>query len=399
AAQRQVWNTGGAVAVKLIRTARFFRVLVPALAVALGITWVAFVTLSDGASSPTGRLGGDFPAFYGAGRLILEGRATDLYTPGAQADAQVGLFPDSPPPSTGTSALQPEQSHRGFLMFAYPPYVAAAYAPLAALPYRAAYAVHTLFMALCLLAAVWIAGLEVPLVARHRGLVFSASLLFYPAFESIRGGQNATLTLLLVALLWRTLSRQKYAWAGLLLAALLFKPQFAAAFLLVTLAVGAWRVLPTFALGAAAFWGLGAAVSGVGWAPPWWRWAAAFRTYDAGLNAGIAISLPGLLEGVAPTLGYPFDPTASWVLSSLLLGFGLGAVGFGRSRFPSVSKGAWIAIAAPWIVFSLPHAMHYDAAVALVAGYVAVGQRWRCCRVAAARRRGFLGLRPQRGDP
>ncbi len=62
------------------------------------------------AATLTGRLGGDYPAFYGVARIVASGDWKDLYSPEKQSQSQKGLLP-------GVA---------GFLPFAYPPFVAVA---------------------------------------------------------------------------------------------------------------------------------------------------------------------------------------------------------------------------------------------------------------------------------
>ena len=64
------------------------RLLLAALAAAF-----LFVALTaDGSSTATGRLGGDYPAFHGAGSIVLDGNLDSLYDPAAQAAAQEDLL-------------------------------------------------------------------------------------------------------------------------------------------------------------------------------------------------------------------------------------------------------------------------------------------------------------------
>ena len=58
-----------------------------------------------GVETVSGRLGGDFPAFYGVGRLVLEGKQAEMYAPEVQAQIQSDLLSESDE----------------FLYFAYPP--------------------------------------------------------------------------------------------------------------------------------------------------------------------------------------------------------------------------------------------------------------------------------------
>ncbi len=97
---------------------RVARAVLLAIGLALAIT---VITAQQGGGTVSGRLGGDFPAFYGAAphrERRRDHRA--LRRRGTQTEAQADLWgPDDP----------------GVLYFAYPPHVAAAYGPLASLSY------------------------------------------------------------------------------------------------------------------------------------------------------------------------------------------------------------------------------------------------------------------------
>ena len=51
------------------------------------------IVTAEGAGTATGRLGGDFPAFFGAGRIVAEGHVAELYDWHAQKASQAGLHP------------------------------------------------------------------------------------------------------------------------------------------------------------------------------------------------------------------------------------------------------------------------------------------------------------------
>ena len=99
------------------------------LLAAIAVAFIFAVLSGSGASTFTGRLGGDYAAFYGAGRIIAEGDFEELYNWKRQLAAQQGLFPGE---------------EKSFLPFMYPTYVALAYLPLSLLPYRPSYIIHTL---------------------------------------------------------------------------------------------------------------------------------------------------------------------------------------------------------------------------------------------------------------
>src|ERR1700759_583186 len=96
---------------------------------ALGMAFVISVAGAHGPATIAGRLGGDYPAFYGAGTLVRTGQAAHLYDPGRPAAAERSLFGD--------------ERDGGYLDFAYPPAFAALYAPLSAIDYRTSYVIDT----------------------------------------------------------------------------------------------------------------------------------------------------------------------------------------------------------------------------------------------------------------
>jgi hypothetical protein len=100
----------------------------------------------------SGRLGGDYPAFYSAGRIIAEGDWGNLYSAEKQAAVQKGLFPGE---------------ENSFLVFVNPPFWAVTYYPLSLIDYRISYVVHTLLMGTALFGAVWLIALTNPSIKKY----------------------------------------------------------------------------------------------------------------------------------------------------------------------------------------------------------------------------------------
>ena len=105
---------------------------------ALGVGFLISIVSGKGANTISGRLGGDYPSFYGAGRIISQGDWKELYNPDRQLSAQKGLV------------SLPGSDNRSYIPFPYPPYVALFYWPLSLLNYRLSYILHTLLMVLAL---------------------------------------------------------------------------------------------------------------------------------------------------------------------------------------------------------------------------------------------------------
>src|SRR5689334_8848655 len=110
----------------------------------VGLIVVTFVT-SQAVSramdpSPLLALGGDFVPAYSAGKLVREGRASDVYNLEAMAATERGVVAEG--------GLEPLRVYGPYLN---PPWFAAAYAPLSALPYRVAAGVWLVINLLCVL--------------------------------------------------------------------------------------------------------------------------------------------------------------------------------------------------------------------------------------------------------
>ena len=89
---------------------------------ALAIAVVVGAVVAGDAEFPAEAVGGDYPAFYGAGVIAADGDWDELYTLERQSEAQAGLYE-----ATAEDAAR---------FFPYPPQVAALYAPLAGLDYH-----------------------------------------------------------------------------------------------------------------------------------------------------------------------------------------------------------------------------------------------------------------------
>jgi hypothetical protein len=317
-----------------------------AILVGATIGWTFFVASSTGLRAVrSGRVGGDLPAFYGAARIVRSGTPMALYDPAIQRSAQSDLLPD----------------HRGgWIHFAYPPYVAVAYTPFAWLDFKAAYVAHTLLMVACVLAAL---ALLRPLLAPLRtefAACAAAVLTFYPLFRSVVGGQNTALSLLCAAGAAAMLSRNRDVAAGLWIGLWMFKPQYAMPVGALVAVCGRPRILIGAGVVGAVWFLIGASVGGWGW-PVWW-WCAGvvpFAGLDAIVDRANGVSLPQ----VAAALGVPL---LGWVGVAATTVFAI--VTAWRSRREPIIV---VAIGAAACVLTAPHALYYDAGLAVLAFAVA----------------------------
>src|SRR5213596_3717004 len=111
---------------------RLSRLASVAVLIGLAIGLVVLLTTSTGLRTIRGgRIGGDLPSFYAGARIVAAGDLAKLYDAAAQEAAETDLL----------------LAASGRLPFPYPPYVAVAYVPLTWVPFKAAYALHTIVMA------------------------------------------------------------------------------------------------------------------------------------------------------------------------------------------------------------------------------------------------------------
>src|SRR5512134_1075079 len=221
------------------------------------IGFLASLMSGDGVSTLAGRLGADYPAFYGAGRIIAEGDGRGLYSSERQVTAQKDLFP----------------SHETlFMPFPYPAFVAVAYSPLALLSFRLSYFIHTMIMVAALLLTLRTLRPMSKVAAGQSFFVFALLILYYPLLKSIIGGQNTAITLLLVTLLWRTAVDGRDILAGLWLGLLLFKPQYGLPIMGLFLLSRRWKIVTSSVVVGLVLWLIGAWACGWGWLSEWFKY-------------------------------------------------------------------------------------------------------------------------------
>ncbi|MEZ5245947.1 MAG: glycosyltransferase 87 family protein [Acidimicrobiales bacterium] len=256
-----------------------------ALLLALAAAFVFVIISGDGSDTASGRVGGDFPAFYSAGTIVADGHIDDLWDPTTQAAAQEGLLGDED----------------GFIMFPYAPHVAGAYSVLARLPYRAAYVVHTFVMVGLLVGALHLLRPMISVIDRRFPLALAATLTSYPVFVGIGGGQNTACTLFLVALIWRSLATDRELVAGLAAAALLFRPQYALPIIGLLFLGRHWRAVGAAGVGAVGVWSVNALLFGPAWLTTWLREVRPLLEADAEVNALNEIAPIGFLHSLLGT--------------------------------------------------------------------------------------------------
>ncbi len=335
-----------------------------ALAVLLALAAaLAIVVLSaDGAEVVSGRLGGDYPAFHAAGELVLAEpglEAAALYDPELQNAEQAKVLPPS---------------EDGRLYFGYPAFYAAPFALLAMLPYDLAYLAYTALMTAALAAAIALVRPMCRLVRDRPVETMAVAVTFYPMFRAVGGGQNTSLTLLLMVGFWRLLRDDRDGAAGLILALLLYKPVFAIPFLGVLVLSRRWRVLGGAAVGTGVLYAVGALVTGPGWVGAWVDAIRYLDRSDTPFNVHNFVSVPGAAEAV-----FGIDSPAATVVGGLtviVLGGVISWLWVLERRLPDAGRRGRLDLLVPLTglgaLVMTPHALHYDAGLLLLAAAVLV---------------------------
>lgn len=318
-----------------------------AVLLGLGIGFCVFIGSSNGVrASNGGRVGGDFPAFYGAGALVHTGQGASLYDRDKQREVQKEFLPDHP---------------GGWIDFAYPPFVAVLFVPLALLPFKLAFAIYSLAQICACVGAVQLAATVTPRVRENRVIATAVTLSFYPLMRSVLGGQNTGFSLLCSVGFAVSLCRSSDFAAGFWAAAWLFKPQLALPVIFlggIRRARGFWAAVVA---GGAVWYSLGTLVGGLAWPVWWWRdGVLRFVHTDIAFDLANGISLRevGLQLGVGPL---------ATVLSALCL-----AMAMWRCWS---WKGSIVPLIATAIVVALlisPHTLFYDAGLLVVSFWVAL---------------------------
>lgn len=288
-------------------------------------------------------IGGDFPAFYAAGDIVLAGDAHDLYDVTRQTEAQTGLDTNTPP---------------GSLPFAYPPIVAVLFAPLAALAFLDAYTVYTLVLVGSLVLAMSIGWRSHLNVAGRVPLFIVLALVFTPMLRSVIGSQTPPLYLLLLALLLVQLERpDRSEWRLVVtFVFMLMKPQLGLPLIGLAL-IHDWRSLlrPAVAAGLISY-ALNALVLGITWPFLWLEGLPRFASIQ---NPAIRISWIGALHRL---WDHPLMTAVGVVLSIATIAV-LVSAWRPSSQVPLYDR---LGLAVAGVILVSPHSMFYETALLVV---------------------------------
>jgi hypothetical protein len=296
-------------------------------------------------------IGGDFIAFYTAGRLVLSGEAAQLY----DHDTVAGL----------QNLILGGRAPGLYDAFRNPPFFVLPFVPLGFLDLLPAFAVWFIVSTVCLAAALWLLLDEVPELRRGwRGLV-AMVLAFAPVYFGLIDGENATLSLLLYVLIYRALVRDQTGLVGVWAALGLFKPQLFLVFPLVFVARRSWRALLTYALTALGLAAVSLALVGVAGMLAWLRILVEPEAGNALTNAWRMASLKSFIDALLPSSS---SLALGLFLASAVLLLG-GVIAVWSSRRTS-RRMAWIFTSLVAVLVD-PHLVDYDLTVLVPAGVLA----------------------------
>jgi hypothetical protein len=298
-------------------------------------------------------IGGDYIAFHAAGRLVLTGRASELYDHSAVSQLQQALLGGRIP--------------NFYDAYRNPPFFAALFAPLAGLDLLRGFAVYSLVGLACLGLAIWLLLTELPwLRPRWRGLVVLV-LAFPPVYFGLIDGENATVSLLLYVLIYRAFARGNERTAGAWAALGLFKPQLFFVFPLIFLATRRWRALAWYIAVALILFALSAALVGPAGMLGWLRILIEPETGNATVNAWRMASLKSFFDALLP--GQTLVSLALYATSAL----GLLVLLLRAWSQPVRSLPLLWALTSLVAVLVDPHLVDYDLTVLVPAGLLAAG--------------------------
>ena len=286
----------------------------------------------------TGRLGGDFPAFYAAGKLVAQGESQSIYDSDRILSEQRLILPNG-----------------GYLPFVNPPHFAYFYAPLGALPYNFAFLVHYCSLILLLFYIIKSLVSMNYIESRMLSFILVICLTFYPLLRGVLGGQNSIMSLFLLFIVWQLVGSGREWMAGLCLGLLLYKPQFAIPFIGLFFLAGYWRVAVSAALS-----GLGIVFGTVFFLKhnlhDWLSFVFAFSARDAGVNKHNSISLSGFFEAFFS--GSSSITSSLVAICTLLVVISIAALWYRGKREKNLNL--LMAAACPAVLLIPQHVMYYD---------------------------------------
>lgn len=257
----------------------------------------------------TGLLGGysDFISAYTAGKILQRGAAEQLYDLQLQYSIQQEAAPDA-------------NIRHGALPYVRPPFEALLFWPLAYFSYRTAFVIWDAISLGILIAVTVLLRREMALFRDvPLALAVLAALSFFPVFLTFLQGQDSLLLLLIYALTYTALRRNRDLLAGAILALGTFKFPLVLPFVVVC-AFARRRFLAGFALCVAGLSAISIGLVG-------WRGVSHYAVYLSNIDrAAPGVNVPrdmpnirGLVALFSPVLGNLRFPAVLTVIVSITL--------------------------------------------------------------------------------
>jgi hypothetical protein len=194
----------------------------------------------------------DFAIYYCAGAILREGMGGHLYDNVTQFRVQQEFAPDVP-------------IRQGALPYTHPPFEGLFFAPLTYLSYQQAFVLWDSLNLVMLVAVAFLLRPYLPHMGGKAALIcILAALAFFPVLFAFIQGQDAILLLLLYALTFVSLKRNRHLLAGVCLALGLFKFHLILPFVILLLAMKSFRFLYGFVPVGAVLAGASVALVGPG---------------------------------------------------------------------------------------------------------------------------------------
>jgi len=313
-----------------------------AIIVAVVIGALTPVAISMFSSVRADLLGGDFASFYVAGEIVLDGDMDRLYEPAIQQSRQAQYH------------SEPGQ----YLYFAYPAFVALAYASIAWLPYPVAFAVHSLasLAVLAVAASMIVNVVSLRANSRRATVVGTAlALLAFPIASAVLGGQNTTFTLVLVLVAFAVNPSISSLYAGIAAGALFYKPQFGLLVVMALVVGRKWKTLAWAGVATSALYVVVVPWMGWSWPEEWFLEVTSFGTQNQQVNGYLMVNALGWWSTV--TSG------ANWVA---FVAIGVVTVPTMVYAYRQRLSPSSIGPISAWIVLAAASALFYDAGIAMV---------------------------------
>jgi hypothetical protein len=326
------------------------------LVVYVAATVAGYISAVDEtARSSHGPIGGDFIAFYTAGAQVLHGQFSHVYDPEQVRALQ----------QTETAGRLPEL----YVPFRNLPFFAVLVAPLALVDGVSGFIAWTVFSAALLALAIKLGIDAVPSLRTRWRLAALVAISFAPVYYGLVDGQNATLSLLLYALVYRAFAGGREGEAGAWAAVGIYKPQLFFVLPVVFLVARRWTALRTYACVSLALVALSAVLVGPDGVVAWWRVIVDFEPDNAATYMDRMFSVKALWDLLSP------NQSQATLVMTVLTVIGLLAVllrTWTLGQAPHRSIGLRWSVTVAIAVLVNPHILDYDLTLLLLPGLLLV---------------------------